>query len=100
MDDKGEDNHQMSEWKGQVIYRRQAGQDALELFVEDQQPDAAGQVVDPRFEVRGTSVTVSPGDPVVVPLEGQGPAIEGTPPPVAGRRRADGTVIAAIVPGR
>lgn len=75
-------------------------QDALELFVEDQQPDAAGQVVDPRFEVRGTSVTVSPGDPVVVPLEGQGPAIEGTPPPVAGRRRADGTVIAAIVPGR
>lgn len=31
MDDKGEDNHQMSEWKGQVIYRRQAGQHNIGL---------------------------------------------------------------------
>ncbi|MET0468465.1 MAG: glycosyl hydrolase family 65 protein, partial [Aeromicrobium sp.] len=71
----------------------------LELFIEDQQPNAMGRLVDPTFFVRTRSITVKPGDPVVVPLKGQGPDIEGTPPPVAGRRRADGTVITAIVPG-
>ncbi|WP_375335583.1 glycoside hydrolase family 65 protein [Aeromicrobium sp. S22] len=49
--------------------------------------------------VRGTEVTVTPGDPVSVPIEGQGPRLEGQPAPVPGRRRADGTIIAAIVPG-
>lgn len=71
----------------------------LELFVEDQQPDAQCRLVDPTIFVRKRSITVKPGEPVVVPLEGQGPAIEGTPPPVSGRRRADGTIITAIVPG-
>ncbi|MFO6452180.1 MULTISPECIES: glycoside hydrolase family 65 protein [unclassified Aeromicrobium] len=73
--------------------------DQLELVVEDQQPDARGRVVNPQFFVRKRTVTVKPGEPVVVPLEGQGPQIDGTPPPVSGRRRADGTVITAIVPG-
>ena len=51
------------------------------------------------LQVRGTDVTVPPGESVVVPLDGQGPRIEGEPSPVPGRRRADGTVISAIVPG-
>ncbi len=49
--------------------------------------------------VRGTDVTVLPGDPVRVPLDGQGPRLKGEPPPVPGRRRSDGTIISAIVPG-
>ncbi|AXT86955.1 family 65 glycosyl hydrolase [Aeromicrobium sp. A1-2] len=49
--------------------------------------------------VRDQEVTVLPGDPVVVPLDGQGPRLEGEPEPVPGRRRGDGTIIAAIVPG-
>lgn len=49
--------------------------------------------------VRGQSVTVRSGEPVSVALAGQGPRLEGEPEPVPGRRRADGTVIAAIVPG-
>lgn len=49
--------------------------------------------------VRGQEVKVLPGDPITVPLEGQGPRIEGEPAPVPGRRRSDGTIIAAIVPG-
>lgn len=65
--------------------------DHLELFIEE------GKQVE--FVVRGESVLVGPGDPVVVPLADQGPRIEGEPPPVAGRRRADGTTMAAIVPG-
>lgn len=74
-------------------------QSELELFVEDQQSDVRGETVQPTFVVRGESVTVMPGDPVVVPLDGQGPHLEGSPRPVAGRRRADGTIITAIVPG-
>lgn len=66
--------------------------DHLELFIEE------GKQVE--FVVRGETVLVGPGDPVVVPLADQGPRIEGEPPPVAGRRRADGTTMAAIVPGR
>jgi len=67
-------------------------QDAVELVVED----GASATLD----VRGTEVEVSAdGGVVTVPLADQGPRIEGTPPPVAGRVRADGTVIAAIVPG-
>ncbi|WP_293781274.1 glycoside hydrolase family 65 protein [uncultured Aeromicrobium sp.] len=71
----------------------------LELFIEEQGADADGVVVTPVITVRGKEVTVPPGNPVIVPLDGQGPRLEGTPPPVAGRRRADGTVISAIVPG-
>ncbi|EFQ84636.1 glycosyl hydrolase family 65 central catalytic domain protein [Aeromicrobium marinum DSM 15272] len=49
--------------------------------------------------VRGEPVLVSAGEPVDVALDGQGPRLEGVPEPVAGRRRSDGTVITAIVPG-
>ncbi len=50
------------------------------------------------FTVRGEPVEVSTGGPVTVPLDGQGPRIEGAPPSPAGMRRGDGTVISAIVP--
>ncbi len=51
-----------------------------------------------RFEVRDAVVTVGPGQPVVVPLEHQGPRLEGEPANPAGTRRSDGTLIAATVP--
>jgi len=63
----------------------------IEFLVED------GEKVD--LEVRGVSVQVTAGPPVTVPLAGQGPQLAGAPLPVAGRQRADGTVIGAIVPG-
>ncbi|KAA1427982.1 glycoside hydrolase family 65 protein [Nocardioides antri] len=50
------------------------------------------------FNVRGETVTVKEGAPVVVPLEHQGPMLDGEPPNPAGIQRADGTVISAIVP--
>lgn len=50
------------------------------------------------FDVRGTSVTVKPGQPVTVPLDGHGPRIAGTPLNPVGTYRADGTVISATVP--
>ncbi|MBM7517770.1 glycoside hydrolase family 65 protein [Nocardioides nitrophenolicus] len=65
--------------------------DELELFVEE----GTGPVT---LSVRGTLVKVAPGDPVVVPLEHQGPRLDGEPPYPAGIQRADGTVISAIVP--
>ncbi len=65
--------------------------DSLDLEVEDG--------IDATFLVRGESVTVTAEKPVSVVLDGQGPRLEGEPPPVPGRRRADGTIIAAIVPG-
>ncbi|GAA3520612.1 glycosyl hydrolase family 65 protein [Aeromicrobium panaciterrae] len=65
--------------------------DELELEVEDGQSAT--------LRVRGEDVTVSSGEPVTVTLKGQGPRLSGEPPPVPGRRRSDGTVIAAIVPG-
>ena len=43
-------------------------------------------------------MTVGPGQPVVVPLEHQGPRLEGEPANPAGTRRSDGTLIAATVP--
>ncbi|MFD1858458.1 glycoside hydrolase family 65 protein [Aeromicrobium camelliae] len=73
--------------------------DELELFLEEEGADADGVVVTPTIVVRGKEIEVPSGDPVIVPLDGQGPRLEGNPPPVAGRRRADGTVISAIVPG-
>ena len=65
--------------------------DALELELEH----GAGPLT---FSVRGDLVTVRPGPAVVVPLEHQGPRLEGGPPYPAGIQRADGTVISAIVP--
>jgi alpha,alpha-trehalose phosphorylase len=65
--------------------------DRVELSVED--GDQATLVV------RGEQVTVRAGDPVTIALVGQGPRLEGQPEPVPGRRRSDGTIIAAIVPG-
>nr|WP_139982485.1 glycosyl hydrolase family 65 protein [Nocardioides litoris] len=66
-------------------------EDELELLVED----GTGSLT---FRVRGEPVTVSPGTPVTVALDGHGPRIEGEPPNPAGTRRADGTVITATVP--
>ena len=66
-------------------------QETIEFDVE------AGSAID--LEVRGVPVQVTPDAPVVVPLDGQGPRIPGEPEPVAGRLRADGSVIGAIVPG-
>jgi alpha,alpha-trehalose phosphorylase len=57
----------------------------------------AGEKVD--LEVRGVPVQVTAGAPITVPLADQGPRLPGEPLPVAGRRRADGSVIGAIVPG-
>ncbi|MET1061401.1 MAG: glycosyl hydrolase family 65 protein [Aeromicrobium sp.] len=65
--------------------------DRVELAVEEGK--------ETELVVRGQRIAVLPGDPVVVPLEGQGPRLEGEPEPVPGRRRSDGTIIAAIVPG-
>ncbi|NNU26034.1 glycoside hydrolase family 65 protein [Isoptericola sediminis] len=50
--------------------------------------------------VRGEEVTVRPGVPARVPLDGQGPVRHGRPGrrALAGNRRADGTLITAIVP--
>ncbi len=50
------------------------------------------------LSVRGHDVTVTRGTPLVVPLHGQGPRLEGAPPNPAGTVRADGTVISATVP--
>ncbi len=51
-------------------------------------------------EVRGRRVDLRDGAPVTVPLDGQGPRIDGRPDPVAlrGIVRSDGTVITASVP--
>ena len=65
--------------------------DELELEVEDGKQAT--------LRVRGADVTVLPGDPVTVPLNGQGQRLSGEPPPVPGRRRSDGTIISAIGPG-
>jgi len=57
----------------------------------------SGEKVD--FEVRGVPVQVTAESPITVPLADQGPRLPGEPLPVAGRHRADGSVIGAIVPG-
>jgi alpha,alpha-trehalose phosphorylase len=66
--------------------------DSLELAVE------VGSTV--TVEVRGKEVVVTSKSPVTVPLDGQGPRIEGQPDPKAlrGTLRADGTLITASVP--
>ncbi|MGV8846170.1 glycoside hydrolase family 65 protein [Tessaracoccus sp.] len=50
--------------------------------------------------VRGTKVLVEGGHPVAVALDGQGPHLESlnATHPVTGNRRADGSVITALVP--
>ncbi|HRA50234.1 glycosyl hydrolase family 65 protein [Actinotalea sp.] len=50
--------------------------------------------------VRGVQVTVTSAEPVTVPLDGQGPAIDGEPDAKAlrGTLRPDGTIITASVP--
>ncbi len=48
--------------------------------------------------IRGKEVTATHADPVSVELHGQGPRLEGEPKPPSGIRRADGTIISAIVP--
>ncbi len=65
--------------------------DELDLAIEE------GDEV--TLDVRGESVTVTSSAPATIQLKGQGPRIDGEPEPVAGRRRADGSVIGAIVPG-
>ena len=65
--------------------------DQLDLTIEE------GEEV--TLDVRGESVTVTPDAPATVQLKGQGPRLDGEPEPVAGRRRADGSIIGAIVPG-
>ena len=65
--------------------------DELDLTIEE------GEEV--TLDVRGESVTVTAGSPATIQLKGQGPRLDGEPEPVAGRRRADGSVIGAIVPG-
>ena len=75
---------------GEVPFTPQAKR-VLELSIEEGK--------EATISIRGQEVTVLPGDPVSIPLDGHGPRIEGEPLPVPGRRRADGTIIAAIVPG-
>jgi alpha,alpha-trehalose phosphorylase len=65
--------------------------DELDLAIEE------GDEV--TLDVRGESVTVTAGTPATIQLKGQGPRLDGEPEPVAGRRRSDGSVIGAIVPG-
>ena len=50
------------------------------------------------LKVRGHWVTVSAGPPVVVPLDDQGPSVDGTITLQTGERRPDGTLITASVP--
>ena len=51
-------------------------------------------------DVRGRTYEVAPGEPVVVPLDGQGPRIPGTlgNRPQTGGTRGDGSRITAGVP--
>ncbi len=64
--------------------------DAISFDVED------GQSVE--VSVRGQHLTVRAGEPVTVPLDGQGPLIDGEPTLHSGERRQDGTLIIASVP--
>ena len=53
-----------------------------------------------KLTVRGKAVQIGADQPVVVPLDGQGPRMPGEPRPWIreGLRRADGSVITASVP--
>lgn len=65
--------------------------DQLELAIEEGEGPLS-------FNVRGEVATVKPDAPTVVRLEHQGTRLAGGPPNPAGIRRADGTLISAIVP--
>ena len=67
--------------------------------IEQRDADATGTFWDRIVDVRGQKIEIAIDEPTVVPLADQGPIIDGTPPPVPGRRRGDGTVISAVVPG-
>jgi alpha,alpha-trehalose phosphorylase len=57
------------------------------------------EVGDPvTIAVRGDQITVTADEPITVPLQGQGPLIEGEPTLHSGERRQDGTLIIASVP--
>ena len=64
--------------------------EAVELLIEDGKEAS--------LVIRGKAVTVTLADPVTVSLKDQGPRLEGEPRPPSGTRRADGTIISAIVP--
>ena len=72
--------------------RVEVRQDEVRLEIE------AGESVD--LAVRGEKIVVRAGEPVTVPLDGQGPRIDGAPRPVAleGMRREDGSIVTASVP--
>ena len=67
-------------------------QDAIEFTIED------GDRL--RFSVRGVDYEAVNGDSLRVPLDGQGPRLNDDPRSAIGTKRADGTVIEAIVPGQ
>lgn len=67
--------------------------------IEADEPSPGIDPWDRIVNVRGTEYRVEPGEATEVALTDQGPVIEGSPPPVPGRQRADGTVISAVVPG-
>nr|WP_091416504.1 glycosyl hydrolase family 65 protein [Friedmanniella luteola] len=50
------------------------------------------------FKVRGRRLTVRAGRPVTVPLDGQGPSVQGKITLQTGERRPDGSLITASVP--
>ncbi len=73
--------------------------DQIAFAIEAQEPDRVGQLWNRQVSVRGEKIVLDAESVTVVELHGPGPVIEGTPPPVPGRRRADGTIISAVVPG-
>ncbi len=74
-------------------------QDQISFAIEAQEPDLSGHMWNRVISVRGRDVVLDPADLTHVDLADPGPVIEGSPPPVPGRRRADGTIISAVVPG-
>lgn len=53
-----------------------------------------------RFSVRNTQYELSDGETIKVPLANQGPRLAGAPVSPIGLKRADGSIIEAIVPGQ
>ncbi|NLC99125.1 MAG: glycoside hydrolase family 65 protein [Actinomycetales bacterium] len=74
-------------------------QTQIRFTIESERLDDSGASWDRVVYVRGERIVLDPGRTRVVDLVDPGPVLEGSPPPVPGRRRADGTVISAVVPG-
>lgn len=74
-------------------------QTQIRFTIESQDPDLSGSPWDRVIHVRGERIVLDPERTRVVDLVDPGPVLQGSPPPVPGRRRADGTVISAVVPG-